>query len=366
MKICMILTNGFDPDVRVYKEALFLTKAGLSVDILCWDRNVNTVYPECEIVDGITIKRFRIPAMAGTGYKQLPAFFEFCKQIKRYLKANAYDYIHCHDFDGRFIAFLAGVKGQKCVFDMHEFYETGNSVKRFVFRRAVLFLISNSRAALYENDIYLAPPYGKFKDKLFSLKNYPDRSMIIALPKTQSEVFRVGYHGAVRNQIPYFAALFEAVKGRTDIRVDINGTGIDYPQLVEMAKNYDNIYVHGRYDGTRESSNLYANTDVLFCGYDKKIPNHQKEAEAVKFFEAIITGTPMIMQKDIGMGDKVIANGYGVAVETDSCEEIKSAIEKFMNDKAFYQNCRDNELSQAERYNWENEVQILRNIYLKT
>ena len=363
MKICMILTNGFDPDVRVYKEALYLTKEGFSVDILCWDRNADSDYPECEVIDGITIKRFKVHSMAGTGYRQLPAFFKFCEQIKRYLKVNTYDYLHCHDFDGRFIAFLVGAKGQRCVFDMHEFYERGNSLKRLLFRKATLFLIKNSKAAMYENDIYLAPPYGKYKDKLFSLKNYPDRSMIVALPKTESEVFRIGYHGAVRNQIPYFAALFEAVKGRADIRVDINGTGIDYPQLVEMAKKYDNVYVHGKYDGTKESSKLYANTDVLFCGYDKKIPNHQKEAEAVKFFEAIITGTPMIMQKNIGMGDKVIANGYGIAVETDSFVEIKEAIEKFMNDRDFYNSCRDNELLHAQRYNWENEVRILNRIY---
>ena len=364
MRICMILTNGFDPDVRVYKEALYLTKVGFSVDILCWDRKADTTYPKYEVVDGISLHRMNIPSVAGTGYKQLPAFFAFCKAVKKHIKESKYDYFHCHDLDGRLIAFLAGITGKNCVFDMHEFYERGNSIKRFVFRRIALFLIKNSKAALYENDIYLAYPYGKYSNKLFSLKNYPDRSMITALPKTESSIFRIGYHGAVRNQIPYFTALFEAVKGRNDIRVDINGIGIDYPQLLKMAEKYDNVYVHGKYDGTKESSNLYANTDVLFCGYDKKIPNHQKEAEAVKFFEAIITGTPMIMQKDIGMGDKVVKNGYGVAVETDSIDDIKVAIDKFINDSDFYNNCRENELSNSEKYNWDNEVQVLKKIYM--
>ena len=35
----MLLTNGFDPDVRVYKEALYLVGRGFSVTVLCWDRD---------------------------------------------------------------------------------------------------------------------------------------------------------------------------------------------------------------------------------------------------------------------------------------------------------------------------------------
>lgn len=35
----MILTNGFDPDPRVYKEAKSLIKLGHKVTILCWDRS---------------------------------------------------------------------------------------------------------------------------------------------------------------------------------------------------------------------------------------------------------------------------------------------------------------------------------------
>ena len=39
MKIIMVLTNGFFPDLRVYKEAKYLSKNGHDVEILCWDRD---------------------------------------------------------------------------------------------------------------------------------------------------------------------------------------------------------------------------------------------------------------------------------------------------------------------------------------
>lgn len=50
-------------------------------------------------------------------------------------------------------------------------------------------------------------------------------------------------------------------------------------------------------------------------------------------------------------------------IETDDPAEIEKAIARFMTDKDFYRHCRENELKNAHRYNWENEVQILSRIY---
>ena len=56
-QITMFLTNGFNPDVRVYKEALYLVEHGFSVKILCWDREECVDYTAHEMVDGIEIVR---------------------------------------------------------------------------------------------------------------------------------------------------------------------------------------------------------------------------------------------------------------------------------------------------------------------
>lgn len=363
MKICMILTNGFDPDVRVYQEAVYLTRIGAQVEILCWDRSRTMQEPQTETVDGFTVTRLCLAAVAGTGLKQLPAFLRFIAWARRYLKTRSFDYYHLHDMDGGLVGMFALPGNAKYVFDMHEFYEVGTKLKRFLFRKIVMRLIRRSIASLYENDVYLSPPYGKYRDKLYSLKNYPADEYIQRKEKTKSDVFRIGYHGAVRHQIPQFAALFEAVKDMPDVYVEVNGIGIDHEQLVEMAKAYENVQVNGLYNGLTESTRLYQNTDVLFCGYNKHVPNHQKDAEAVKFFEAILTATPMIMQKDIGMGDKVVSRKYGLVVETDNAEEIRSAIRRFMTDKELYRLCQQNEIRDAGQYSWQSEVAVLKKIY---
>ena len=83
-KVYMILTNGFDPDVRVYKEAKYLVAQGFDLTILCWDRKCEYIEKE-ENLDGIKIKRFSIKSAPGTGMKQILPYLKFMKCVKKYM-----------------------------------------------------------------------------------------------------------------------------------------------------------------------------------------------------------------------------------------------------------------------------------------
>ena len=69
----MILTNGFGPDVRVYKEAKYLVGRGFDVEILCWDRKMS-IFTKKEIVDGTRSKVFHIPYMVNLTNKSYLCF----------------------------------------------------------------------------------------------------------------------------------------------------------------------------------------------------------------------------------------------------------------------------------------------------
>lgn len=364
-QVTMLLTNGFDPDVRVYKEAKYLISQGHSVSILCWDREESYYYPKYEIMDGVEIIRFRIISELGSGMKQLPAFLAYIKECRNYLKTHPCDYLHCNDIDGAITGYLARHRKTPMVFDMHEFYETGSDTKRWIWRQLTLFLLKRSIAGIYENRVYLEKPYRAVHDKLYMLKNYPDSNLVQPRPKSSSEIFRIGYHGAVRGQLSEFTALFEAVKDMTDVRVDINGGGTDLRKLKELEKNYSNVHVHGVFDGTAVLSGLYENTDILFCGYDPEVPNHQGDAEAVKFYEAIFTGTPMLMTRGIGMGDKVEKFGFGLTCNTRDPKEIREAVVRLKTDHELWEKCHTNELEHAGEYCWDTAVTILDKIYRK-
>ena len=49
--VVMVVSNPFLPDPRVYREARALVENGLSVTIICWDRDVNHL--PIEDYDGI-------------------------------------------------------------------------------------------------------------------------------------------------------------------------------------------------------------------------------------------------------------------------------------------------------------------------
>lgn len=363
--ITMLLTNPFNPDIRVYKEAVHLIAQGWEVTILCWDRTPDDGLAAEELKDGIQVIRFPIPSQAGSGKKQLPAFFRYIRACRTYLKTHPCKYLHCNDLDGAITGYFARHRKTPMVFDMHEFYERGSGLKRRIWRAMTLFLLRHSVAGLYENTAYLSPAYQSIREKLFPLKNYPDTSMVEPRPKSPDSLFRIGYHGVVRSQVAEFSALFAAVRDLNDVRVDINGGGVDLPQLKELAADIPNVHVNGPFDGTTMTSALYEKTDVLFCGYNPKFPNYQGDAEVVKFYEAIFTATPMIMTENIGMGEKVRSNGFGIACDTRSPEAIRAAILNLKENSAFYQECAAREKLAAKQYNWESAVTVLDQIYQK-
>lgn len=364
-QITMLLTNAFNLDVRVYKEAVYLISQGWAVTILCWDKDPSLACPEQENLDGIEVVRFQIPSVAGSGKKQIPAFLRYICSCRKYLKSHPCDYLHCHDLDGALTGYLSRKRRTPMVLDFHEFYEKGRPAKRKFMRKLTLFLAQRAAAVIFVGKYGDHPAYAAIRDKLHQLRNYPDTDMVEARPKSESDLFRVGYHGAVRSQIPEFTALFEAVRNLPDVRVDINGGGIDLPALKELEKQYENVYVHGPYNGATESSRLYEQTDALFCGYNPANPNYQGDTEVVKFYEAIHTGTPMIMTKNLGMGKKVTEFGFGIACSTRDSEEIREAILKLKNDRAFWQTCSENERACAAQYDWKKAVTVLDEIYRK-
>ncbi len=364
-QIFEILTNAFTPDVRVYKEALYMKELGYDVTILAWDREPEAELPAQDSYNGVNVVRFRFVSAAGrdSKLKKLLAYWKYFRCCKKYLKTHPCDYLHCNDNSGGIIGCFAKPRKLPMVIDMHEFFEEGGRLRRFVMRKINLFIFKRCIAGLYENAAYLEEPYKSVRDKLYPLRNYPDSGMVQCLPKSESDVFRIGFHGWVRPRTVEFEALFRAVKDMPDVRVDINGGGPGTPDVREIAKDYPNVFVNGPFDGTSALSGLYEKTDLLFCGYDPDDPNYQGDAEIVKFYEGIVTGTPMLMTESLGMGQKVRDNGWGLTCDTRDTEQIRKAVLTLKDDKAFWKQCAENELKSAPNYRWEEAVKILGSIY---
>lgn len=316
----MILSNSFDPDIRVYKEAFALTQNGMKVKIHCWDRNSSK--KEYEDVDGIEIIRYRIKSKFGTGVKQLPAYLKFSYKVLKALKKERNIIVHCHDFDTMLIGLLTHKKIYK-VFDMHENYNY-----EMVGLKSKIYTILYKRGlAKFDKFIYISNqqlnklPLKVNKDKLIYLPNYPRTMDYTPIEKSKSDTLRVNYVGVVRDT----KSLETLIKcSLYDYEIGIYGSGVGYEVINLFNKCYTSK-LYGHFDGIKDTSRIYRNTDILYCVYDPKNFNW-KNAYFVKLYEAIITKTPIIVAKNTLAGDFVTLNQIGCAVDYGNEEELLNAI----------------------------------------
>jgi len=359
--IKMILTNGFDPDIRVYKEAKYLIKKGHEVEILCWDRKNYYKDKQVENIDGINIKRYEILSKPGSGFKQIPAYFKFLKKCRKELKKAQYDYLHCHDLDGMIIGYFSKNMNAKFIFDMHEFYESGRMGRyAYIIRRMLNFFQNKCYKIIYVNDFQIKGISDKNKDKLVYIPNYPETSKLTDTQKTNSEKLRISYIGTVR-QYEILKILMGAVKDDERFFVSINGDGMCYQNIKELSVNYSNVEVTGRYNHD-ELAKFYQNTDLLYCIYDSQIKNHNT-AIATKFFEAIATLTPIIVTEGSAMEQVCKEYGIGISIDSKNIDTIKSALQDLYYNREKLTSMSDNMKKIQFDFSWEEIVKNFDVIY---
>lgn len=356
-KIYMILTNGFDPDVRVYKEAKYLAKNGYDVTILCWDRKCEYVDKKEEEIDNIYIKRFCIKSKPGSGMKQIVPYIKFLIEIRKYLADKQYSYIHCHDFDGIIVGMFTKKKKQKkVIFDMHEIYNQYAFAKIPIFHYILRRVIRKSDYIVYVNEDQIKDV--QEKEMLIFLPNYPEIDIYNPIEKESCSKIRVNYIGSLRDYTA-LNSLIQLLKTVENIEVGLYGMGICYERLVEECKNLP-VTLYGKYNGITESGKIYRNTDILYCSYNPNVENW-KNAYPVKLYEAIITLTPIIVSKGTKVGEFVKQFEIGEEIEYSNQEEIMQAIQKISeNYEKYVENLREIQ----NNYQWETVTKNLKQIYV--
>ena len=358
-KVYMILTNGFDPDVRVYKEAKYLVNQKFDVTILCWDRKCEYKNRQEQNLDGIKIKRFLIPSKPGTGLKQIFPYFKFILNIKKYLGKREYDYLHCHDFDGIIVGMFAkNKKNKKVIFDMHEIYNHYAYAKNIFFDIIFRHILNKCDSIIYVTDKQIKNLNDSIKSKLLYLPNYPEKKYYEPINKNQSQKIRINYIGSLRD--------YNSLKALVDVKIKnlkyeigLYGTGICYEKIKNNLAN-KSVKIAGKYDGVNEIGEIYRNTDILYCSYDPNVANW-KNAYPVKLYEAILTETPIIVSEKTLASEFVNKNSIGVSIKYGDKEDIARAIKQIVDNYEFY---RQSIKKISVKYDWKKIEKGLKKIYM--
>lgn len=363
MKIKMILTNAFDPDPRVYKEAKALVDNGDEVEILCWDRDNRYLLNEIEYKDNIRIKRFYPKSKYGSGYNQIYSYLKFIYQTRKYLKNQKIDVVHAHDIDGFFVSLF--IKGsRKLIWDMHEFYDGFNYgfIKNIVYEKIAKLCFKNVDALIYVSDSQKERYENKKKQTSLEvvILNAPDENLFCDFERKSSGKLRISFIGCVR-EYDILKKLMDVGERFEDVIINLNGVGVAYDKLIRIKHNYKNTNITGKfyYD---EIKKYYENADVIYAVYNSDLLN-VKYAFPVKGFEAIITETPIITNKNTQFGDFVEKHDIGFTIDERNDYELEDLVSYIITNKELLRRKVENIRKIKDKFVWNEQSKKLISFY---
>ena len=366
MNVKVILLNAFHPDVRIYKEMLYVTNKGYKAEILALDRANEHIDNKVQYFDGIKVTHFfprgkRDVSKYKNFFKKIIYFFWFLRyvfQVKKHLKKEKFEILHCSGFYATLVGYLLKKKNTKLVYDMREYYEgQGRTKVSFIIKKLNKFLCNKVNHIIYVNDLQKKNITNK--DKLVFLPNYVEAKFYQDFEKSKSDKLRISYIGNIRD-VKSLKNLLDSCKDNKDIIIGLNGRGSAYKEFKKISGNYDNLLLTGAYDGVKEIAQLFKKCDILFCGYDPDVINW-RHAIATKFFEAIVTLTPVIVFDDTLMGEMVKKHDIGFIVKDNTVASFKKTISKISKKHLIKK--IDNLKKIQYDYTWEKVVKNLDKIY---
>lgn len=218
-----------------------------------------------------------------------------------------------------------------------------------------------SKFIIYLNEAQKFNMKEKNINKLIYLANYPEIKSYKCCEKTQSDKLRISYIGAVR-QYNELKNLMDAAIDLEDIEISIHGAGVSYKPLKTIEKYYKNSKITGTYHFS-QSAELYSQADLLYAVYDMKLANW-KNSYPVKFYETIITKTPIIVSKGSVLEEFLEEHDIGFVVDGSNIDEIRKLI-IYVRDNRYLLDEKIKNLETIQYdYTWDKVVKNLDRIYL--
>jgi len=362
-RVVMLLTNAFDPDPRVHREAVSLIENGYEVTLLCWDRDYK--FPPQEVVDGIRIERIYVRSTHGRGPTQVPFLVLFW--LKAYARASkkGFDIVHCHDFDTLPLGYLLSKrKKAKVIYDAHESYvdmlinvpiwlkKPVYKTENFLLRRIDLLITVGEilKKNFEKRGVQHSCVVGNWKDPdefKFPQEVLNEEKRRLNILNGQLVISFIANLGKERQLAPLIAA----VKDIPGISLIIGGDGPFRGVVQEAAQKYSNIIYLGYVHPSKVP--LYTTiSDIIFYGFDPANPNSKFSAPN-KLFEALAAGKA-VLTGDFGeIGRIVEETECGLIIKKFTGEGIKKNLSSLSPEilNRFKENSQKNAL---EKYNWQN------------
>jgi glycosyltransferase involved in cell wall biosynthesis len=335
--VLMLLSNAYDPDPRVRREALALIAMGCRVKLLAWDRDRKS--PAKESMEGVEVERVFLPSRHGRGDAQV--FYYAWLYFKMLWKAwrCSFDVVHCHDLDTLPLGFVLGkLKGKPIVYDAHESFPDmleGNihpvlksSLTRFenflIRRISLLITVGETLRGYFEKrgarHSVVVGNWKRLEEFARSAEQNQEVRRRLGIPDDAITVVCITQLSKDRK----LEELLQALDTCPDAYLIIGGKGALEGLVQQWAEKNPRI----RYVGFVGASDIPAYTcaaDVVYYGFDPENPNARFSAPN-KLFEALAAGRPIITG-DFGEIAAIVRRAScGFVLQEYSASEIQKAL----------------------------------------
>ncbi len=370
--VTSIVLNNFKNDSRVLKENISLQKAGYKVTVVALHEEP---LKEFEEVQNIPVHRVKLKSRGWSKHKliQLLKYIEFIYRVVRQYKDS--DILHCNDLSALPIGVIIKKffnKDAKVVYDSHEYQVHRAGISKtmsklsYYLEKSLLpycdtvIVVSKSIAQGYAKDYDIEEPE--------LILNTPNFTTI-----EKSDYFRKKYKISNSEKIFLYQGRLSTFRGieklvsiftimPTNYHLILMGHGEELKEFLSNIENV-NIHIHAPVSPYKileyTSSADYGVHPIPGDGilnHEYCLPN--------KIFEYTMAGLPLIVNALPEMKRFVEENNIGISVDfNDSLESLKNIFIEFS--KQDDDKYKDNLNNTASKFNWEEQEQVLLNIYEK-
>lgn len=352
MKIA-IISDHFPVAPRTMNTMENLSELGHNVQILAWNRQSSSNSNE-------NILTFNQKIKYGDRLSKLKNLPKFKSWLIANLDSIQPDVIQAIDFE--MLSLVATYCHRNNIKLIYEVFDIKFFNNKFINN----YRESKERKLLSKcNHVILASPffnqYYSIADDKYSIIENKINNMIsndakwkylenTSIDRTKKNI---GFVGTVRYE-EILKRLISAGIKNDNCNIFIIGDGPDKNSLKSFSDELDakNVFFTGRYS-TLELKSIYDNLDVVWACYPSKDEN-VKYAVSNKFYESQYFNKPIIVASDTYLGDLVIKNQMGFAVNPYDQSEIEMLIDKITNDNYVYIAPED-----VGEYTWESQIEKL-------
>lgn len=313
-KIIFILGTISQP--RIIKRIMSLEKQGYKVEVVGYDRAINTFF---NMPTTVSVRKLGVLNNSCGFIKRFMIYYrDIIPILKDNKNENVCYYLNLFDLS-LFVAFFSKKKYIYEISDLRysyfpKFFEAiFKFIDKWIIKRSFLTVLITDGFIDYfgirnKSNVIIQP------NKISSYyKKFDRHSLSIA----HGEIIKFGYVGMIRYPRTIFR--FAKIIGEKYSNFEFHFYGVSQfmEEIMELCRKYSNVKYGGTFSSPQDLSKIYSEIDVSVIYYDVTCYN-EKVAEPNKYYDSLFFCRPIIMSRKTLLSSVLLQNSWGYVIEEDS------------------------------------------------